>query len=310
MTTSFFANTLTSYLEAKKLNRETVVDMFSHCGYNELAKCDLTTLSRWASGKTQPSLYKQFLVCIVLGIDLYKFIINMNHQDYSENKRDREIIDDYTSYLNNSNSNIGYFPRSDDVKVYYSLLEKQQHRDILDRYYSNFDSYISLRKKVDEAGISQPFNVFLFKENNVMCGHLSFTDKNSEYLKLFGVYREEIKHSIGINPTFYIDGKVYWMAMCCLCTYYLSNHKYQTIKFCTLSVKNRNTWEFYKSIADGETLTYFTPSANSNSFDKGFYYVKFNILRLLSKPSVIEKVQHFTKHHPPTSFLPIDDSDS
>lgn len=279
--------------------------MFNKCNYAEVAKCDLTTLSRWVSGKTVPSLYKQYLVCIVLDIDLLDYIIKIDTDKYKDSKKDQEAIDVYNSYLNNSNSIITYFQRNKNVDIYFDHLENKQHRETLDNYHGNFGSYIKIRNLVDTNKISKPFYIYLFKENEQLCGHISFTDDNEEYLKLFGVYDDTLKNTIGITPSYYVDTKIFWKVLSSLCYFYLSNKKYENIQFCTMSIRERKTLDFYKVIANAKSLTYFPPSDPSDLLDKGLHYVKFNLLLLLSKPSVIKHFKNFIVEHPETSFKPI-----
>ncbi|EKM14485.1 TPA: hypothetical protein ACOJRH_003787 [Vibrio harveyi] len=306
MKNGFFATKLQEFLRETGVSRDFIIDAFNNSAFDELSKCDLTTLSRWVSGKTEPSLYKQYLICIVLGIDLFDYIRNVESSNYVESKKDKEIIEGYNRYLNGSNAIIGYFPRSEYVDIYYSVLDIEEQRKLLDPYLNNFSGYISLRNEVDKASIVKPFNVFLFKEKGHLCGHLSFTDDNAEYLKLFGVYSESLANSIGILPAFYIDAKVYWLLVSSLFYFYLSDGNYKQNIYATASIRDRNSWEYYKQLAGGETLTFFSPTSQSTTLDRGLFYIKFNLLKLLSKPTVLKKFQSFLKKYPDGAYLPID----
>ena len=200
MKTSFFAAKLQEYIKQNDISRDFVIDVFNHSGFEELSKCDLTTLSRWVSGKTEPSLYKQFLVCIALDIDLFDYVKSIDPLKCIESKKDREAIESYSRYLNNSNAIIGYFPRTEQVEIHYGFLDKQTHRKILDPYFSNFSGFMSLREKVDANKIDKFFHTYLFKEGGHVCGHISFTDDCVEHLKVFGVYKDSLPYSIGITP--------------------------------------------------------------------------------------------------------------
>ena len=305
MRTGYFSQKIQRFIEEKRVSREFIIEAFNKSGFYELSKCDLSTLSRWVSGKTEPSLYKQYIVCITLGIDLLDYILNLTPSLYKEGKKSKEAINDYIRYLNNSNTVIGYFPRNESVDIYYSFLDKENHRKILDPFLRNFSGYMSIREKVDKHNISKSFNVFLYKENDNLCGHLSFTDDNSDFLKLFGVYNESLKNSIGILPVYYIDATVYWLILSSLLYFYLSKGNYKNNLYATMSVRDRKSWEYYREVADGETLTFFNPSSEANSLDKGLFYIKFNILKLLSRPIILSKLQEFVDKHPESMLIPI-----
>ena len=72
-----------------------------------------------------------------------------------------------------------------------------------------------------------------------------------------------------------------------------------------MSVRDRKSWEYYREVADGETLTFFNPSSEANSLDKGLFYIKFNILKLLSRPIILSKLQEFVDKHPESMLIPI-----
>lgn len=307
MSNGYFSQKLQEFIKDRGVNRDFIIDAFNKTAFEELSKCDVTTLSRWVSGKTEPSLYKQYIVCIALDIDLLDYIINLNPSLYKEGKKNKDSIDSYIRYLNNSNAIIGYFPRNEHVDIHYALLEKTEHRRKLDPFFKNFSGYMSIRDNVDKHNIVKPFNVFLYKENSSLCGHLSFTDDNADFLKLFGVYDESLKYSIGILPAYYIDAKVYWLIVSSLLYFYLSKGNYKKNIYATMSVRDRNSWEYYREVADGETLTFFNPSSQSNPLDKGLFYIKFNILKLLSRPTVLAKFQEFVKMHPEHTYLPIEE---
>ena len=74
-----------------------------------------------------------------------------------------------------------------------------------------------------------------------------------------------------------------------------------------MSVRDRNSWEYYREVADGETLTFFSPTSQSNTLDKGLFYIKFNILKLLSRTTILAKFQEFVKMHPEHTYLPIEE---
>ncbi|AQM69233.1 hypothetical protein Vca1114GL_02801 [Vibrio campbellii] len=307
MSSGYFSQKLQEFIKEKRVNREFIIDVFNKSAFEELSKCDLTTLSRWVSGKTVPSLNKQFKVCISLGIDLLDYILKLEPSLYKEGKKSRDAFEQYIRYLNHSNANLGYFSRSKNVDIHYDFLESAVHRRILDPYFSNFSGYMSLRKLIDKNKIIKPYNVFLFKENGNLCGHIAITDDNVDYLKLFGVYSEDLDNSIGILPANYIDSKIYWLIISSLLYFYLSTGNYKKNIYVTMNVRDRYTWEYYKEIADGQTLTFFSPSKQLNDLDKGLFLIRFNILKLLSYPTVLAKFQEFVKIHPEDTFLPIDD---
>ncbi|HFQ5443015.1 TPA: hypothetical protein ACGUPU_004092 [Vibrio vulnificus] len=307
MSSGYFSQKLQEYIKEKRINREFFIDVFNKSSFEELSKCDLTTLSRWISGKTEPSLYKQYRVCIALGIDLLDYTLNLNPFLYKEGKKNKDTIDEYIRYLNNSNAIIGYFPRNEHVDIHYDFLESREHRRRLDPFFNNFSGYMALRENVDKSNVIKPFHVFLYKENGNLCGHVAITDDNADFLKLFGVYSESLQNSIGILPAYYIDAKVYWLIVSSLLYFYLSTGNYKNNIYATMNVRDRNAWEYYNGIADGETLTFFSPSTQSNALDKGFFLIKFNILKLLSRPTVLAKFQEFVRMHPEEAYLPIDD---
>ncbi|KIF47738.1 hypothetical protein M445_12175 [Vibrio owensii 47666-1] len=270
MSSDYFSQTLKGFIEKKRVNRELIIDVFNKSAFEELSKCDLTTLSRWVSGKTIPSLNKQFKVCIALGIDLLDFVMKLDPSLYKEGKKSKDAFDEYTRYLNHSNANLSYFSRSKDVDVYYGFLESADHRRLLDPYLGNFSGYMSLREVVDKNNIIKPYHVFLFKENGNLCGHIAITDDNVDYLKLFDVYSDNLDNSIGILPAYYMDAKIYWLVVSSLLYFYLSTENYKKNTYITMNVRDRNTWEYYKQVASGETLTFFAPSNQLNNLDKGY----------------------------------------
>ncbi|QLK43862.1 hypothetical protein DR996_00385 [Vibrio owensii] len=306
MSSDYFSQNLKDFIEKRRVNREFIIDVFNKSAFEELSKCDLTTLSRWVSGKTIPSLNKQFKVCIALGIDLLDYVLKLEPSLYKEGKKSKDAFDEYIRYLNHSNANLSYFSRSKDVDVYYGFLESSEHRRILDPYLSNFSGYMSLREFIDKNNIIKPYHVFLFKESGNLCGHIAITEDNVDYLKLFGVYSEDLDNSIGILPANYMDAKIYWLIVSSLLYFYLSTGNYKKNIYITMNVRDRNTWEYYKQVASGETLTFFAPSNQLNNLDKGLFLIKFDILKLLSHPTVLAKFQEFVNVHPEETFLTID----
>ncbi|MFV8448404.1 hypothetical protein ACNO7U_26235, partial [Vibrio owensii] len=88
--------------------------------------------------------------------------------------------------------------------------------------------------------------------------------------------------------------------------FYLSKGNYKKNIYATMSTRDRNSWEYYKQVADGETLAFFSPTVKSNTPDRGLFYIKFNILKLLSKPTILAKFQEFLQNYNESTYLPIE----
>ncbi len=76
MKNGFFSRKLQEYIKSSGVSRDYIIE--------------------------EPSLYKQYTVCIALGIDLFEYIIELDPLTCLEGKKDKDTIENYTRYLNGS----------------------------------------------------------------------------------------------------------------------------------------------------------------------------------------------------------------
>lgn len=301
MSYTYFPNTLKNYLK-NGLTREQVVNRLTTSDYDETRGCDSTTLSRWVSGKTKPSLYKQLLVCLALDIDILSFIQGVDTNAHKDSMKSKIAFDKYLNFLNNSNNVISYYTKTNSINTYYGLLNQDEHRKLLDTYYHNFSGYIKIRERLDSEQVEHDCHTFLFKDGDQLCGHISFTEENKDYLDSLEVMDPSLQNSIGVTPVYYSDETTFWLVISSFYWHVLRNRTLPKTRYATICIRNRSALEFYRETANAEPLTYIQPDDHALLADRGLFYVKIDMLKFLSKPIVVSHIQDFINTHPEGSI--------
>ncbi|MFV8413776.1 helix-turn-helix domain-containing protein [Vibrio owensii] len=306
MSSMYFPNTLKNHIK-RGLTREQVVNCLTTGCYEEIRGCDSTTLSRWVSGKTKPSLYKQLLVCLALDIDILSFIKGVDTKNHKISMKSQVAFDKYLHFLNNSNNVISYYKRTNNINTYYDLLNQDEHRKLLDAFYHNFSGYIKIRDRLDKEKIAHDCHTYLFKDGAQLCGHISFTEENQNYLDSLGVVDTTLESSIGVTPVFYSDEITFWMVISSFYWHILHNKLLSKTRYATICLRNRSALEFYRQTAGAESLTYIQPEDHALLADRGLFIVKIDLLKFLSKPIVVQHIQEFIDAHSSGSILSLKD---
>ncbi|MGR5366452.1 hypothetical protein [Photobacterium damselae] len=150
---------------------------------SEFRNLDNVTLSRWCTGRTTPSLYKQILICDFIGENVFYFIKNKKYSLNSRSKNNVSIINTSMKKLENSVNNVSYqYQLNEKSKYNVYRLCKNNHRAKFQNFYLNFsiysDIYSILNKhniEIDNVVLTETINEFI-----VSHGSLSFIDKEAK----------------------------------------------------------------------------------------------------------------------------------
>ncbi|MGR5227764.1 hypothetical protein ACPV30_04515 [Photobacterium damselae] len=252
--------------------------------HSEFENLDSVTLSRWVTNKTNPSLYKQLLICLYFKQDLYHFIKNKLYTTNKTNLNFEKKVNTTMGNIEKSIQNISYlYNKNQKSKYFVKLNTKDEYRRKFEIFYSNFELYDNLFRFIDENSISPKTVSCEEYIKSIIVSHdaLTFVDNNH---KVF--FEDFFKINLNIDNFWFANvgfhkSKESLNRSFTLMTYLLINKK--SYDFLSL-VRGEDAFNNYQE------LGYKQIRGTIVEGNEKFYLCRANILEVLSNQYVISEV--------------------
>ncbi len=281
-----FSKFLKDNVDKSKKTRASIIaklNLFDH----EFRELDTVTFSRWMTGKTTPSLYKQIMICLFFKHDLYHFIRERKYTINSTMKiLEKRIKRDFCN-MECSNLNLSYnYNKNNNPDFFVTFNSYEQYKKKFDIFYSHFDLYQNIKKQIQDKKI-QPIFIGLEKYiDDTIVSHdlLTYIDDSMKNI---------IENIFGID----IDISDFWLSNI---GYYISENSYKTAFRLGLYFLIRIKKYDYLSIIRGSNtlnnLTEMGYNQITNSIidnKEKVYLCQANVLRVISNPLVLSSLSDF-----------------
>lgn len=280
----YFSKKLSDWISDEKINRTEVINRLKNSDIDDLKTIDLTTLSRWISGKTTPTIKKQLAVGFILNADMATFIKGIEVDDIEETVKDTQFLDSFDYLIDNTHLSLGYAINYGKLSIVFKTMDNIAHRDLLDDFLINLKPYIELREIADNLKIKAYFNTFTLKDKYNLKGHISFLDNVSDYTKVLGVSNDYRNH-FGINPIHFIKSQHFYLLWSVFLCYIINKEYNLTKKKALLLIRTKQAYNFFHTLCDAKLLRVFQKK------NEKLMLIEIDLLLLLSKPRILKGVQ-------------------
>ncbi|HIF9183896.1 TPA: hypothetical protein ACX6PV_000841 [Photobacterium damselae] len=292
-----FKNFLKEKLNEKECSRIECIAKIN-LYHEEFRNLDSVTFSRWANGKTIPSLYKQVLLCNFFGYDLMEFIKNRHYSLSSKGKKIEYIYEKAMNEINNSIHNISYnYTRNMSASFNIKKYTKEEYRESFYNFYCNFDTYLSLFKKIDENSILPVSLTFEKYKNDHIVSHesISFITKENKnlFLSFFNVEIKDIEDFWFVNIGYHVSRNFFSISFT---TFIYFFYQQKVEHYLSLI---RGTKAFYDHIEIG----YEQVGASLLDHGEYLYLTRCNLLKVISHPFVIDEMSKILNQYDIDSFF-------
>lgn len=263
----------------------------------EFDKLDSVTLSRWITGKTTPSLYKQTLICIFFKYNIFHFI---KEKHYTLTTKSKLLSENFYRIIERHYRSPGFlhynYSKYDQPSYLISKKNIYEYRESYYNFYRNFSIYKRLFSFIDTNNL-EPQNL-LFEEyiKGSLSSHCSICyiskDDNKHFQSFFNVN---------------IDLDEYWFSNIS----YLRTSECVFLSFTLLSYlmyksKNENFISLLlgeESFSEHSILGYKQISPTIYDSGHKLYLTKANIYEVISNPFVISEINRILNQYDIDSFF-------
>lgn len=269
--------------------------------HKEFENLDTVTLSRWITGKTTPSLYKQLLICHYFNKNLFEFI---KCKQFTSNNYGKNLNDKFSKLMHNienSTFTLNYNCTKAHASSYsVEELEKNQYRKDFLNFYHHFDLYIKAHNFIDKDKIQLQSIVCKRIKNYQIVSHDSMTlidkSKHAFIENIFDIdlYCIDMRKDFWfVNIGFHNSMESYKTSFILLIYFMYMNKK---MDFLSLIVGD-------ESLLNLNDIGYQQVSNVFHDNGKKVYLTKCNIMRILSHPYIIHEVSYFLNKYKIGAFF-------
>lgn len=278
---------LNETIAKNKLTRKQVIEIFHLSGYEELAKVDDITLSRWLNGKSSPNLYKKLLTISCLKGDMPEFIKQVNIKEVQENIKDRDFILSYFRKVDNAHNAINYTARSASRRI---ELESLTYDEVAERFrvfHQNFSSYDAITRKLKMSFKGKGTLISCLEAGQVV-GHIAYFQ-----CKSVKIGTRKLSNVLYFTPVHYSDSNVLKDLLLEFFVHYVKE-SIGDFHYSIGLTRSGDKLNFHTYLGNGVTLEFFPPeeSEKISESDKGLFLIKVDLIRYLSRKIFIEEVNH------------------
>jgi len=286
--TSTFNNFLSNYIKNKKISRNELIERLYK--EREFQQLDHVTLSRWITGKTTPSLYKQVLIAKALKISLLSFIKNTKHQKTN-------VTNKHEAVLNKFKQSFGITPMlyySDvTTPLEYRLKNQnyQEHFHVFRAFYNNIEPLKRLAKDLLKLEDQLSYEcIVLTNSEKKIIGHFSQIidiEKINNSSNFISIPNGEIeKSTLAIMGCYANEEQFLGLLVRALAQ--MSQNHFSQKEYIYIYVVGTMSQELITSLFYGEIIrTYASKKAYSNIIVS---LIKINFVKALVNPLLFTKV--------------------
>ncbi|MUJ27819.1 XRE family transcriptional regulator [Aliivibrio fischeri] len=291
-----FNEELKSWSIEKNISRNILISKLQLFSYEEFEGLDSITLSRWFTGKTTPSLYKQFLIAICMDIDIVEFILKIDTSKFKSSSKVLKVASNFIRILDYGLHSLSYKPGINKFSSKIEFDDHVTHMDKFEFFYRNIGSisdYIedlySYSRNVNHVSIT------IRNDNGDILAHWTGIENIEEIDGLssfISIPEQELNKSSFLNMAYFKNSKQYFE----LLTMALCYHLLKLIKkkeFVYVFISGFLVYEFTKHVIGAEDIKYYPPIPDSN--DPGVHLVKINIIKAITNPILLPKIKYRLK---------------
>ncbi|MGR5309836.1 hypothetical protein ACPV34_07510 [Photobacterium damselae] len=268
--------------------------------HEEFSNLDSVTFSRWITGKTTPSLFKQILICVFFEYDLYNFIRDNNYTISKQgNTLYERTLKTFKKKEISANNISYYYDIHGKSKYYIKELDKTEHRNKFFYFYLKFETYKKIFNLIDKENLSPITISFEEINNNNIISHdsISYIERKNKILvkKIFN-----LKNDLDDLDDFWFANLAYQHSELTLALSYtlLTYFMYMNKKTTFLSLfRDEDTFQSYLEVGYKQI-----PCAIIDNGIK-LYLTKCNIFEIISHPFVIRKMNAILNEYDINSFF-------
>ncbi|HIF9077312.1 hypothetical protein [Photobacterium damselae] len=252
--------------------------------HNEFQNLDSVTLSRWVTNKTNPSLYKQLLICLYFKQDLYHFIKNKLYTTNKTNLNFEKKVNTTMGNIEKSIQNISYlYNKNQKPKFFVTLNSKEEYRNKFKVFYNNFNLYKKFFRFIDENSLSPQTITCEERINSIMVSHdsLAFVDKKHKtFFEQFFKVNIDIDDFWFANVGFHSSKESLNTSFTLMVYWLIKNNSYDFLSL----VRGEDAFNNYQE------LGYKQIRETIIEGNEKFYLCQVNLLEVLSNQYVISEV--------------------
>lgn len=286
-----FDYVLTTWLENKNISRKELIAILQNNHYEIFKGLDSITLSRWLTGKTVPSLYKQLLIARILDIDLVEAILAVDISKAKFSRKDSGLLEQLKEYIDYSLVSLAYSAISKNPQLALNHTSKATHFSEFSDFYNNLSALSDFYGELSSLQEDVIVTTIELQHNEKLVGHwsgfedLSFTESIPSFPNLS---KNEIDEGALINVGFYSNSAHNLQLMTASACYFLLNKRYHNKNTVYGFATGKTMAKLYVSLFDMEVIKVY-PSKIEHHID--VYLIKGDLLKLLSHPMLLIPVK-------------------
>lgn len=289
-----FSSKLNELCINQKLSNKKAVIVLQNKNYNEFGKLDTVTFSRWKTGTTRPSLYKQLYVLKYLGCSIERALLEDRLSFLPACKKKERIFDNFVRNVDFSMAALSYHHYVSDHQLEEHIFCTEEYENYFGEFYNNINSLKLLKDEIYTKSKNINYNVFVVKNKlGFMLGHLS-SYRNlrlivKNHTKLLNITSDEVKGSVLVDLFYYKNSKIFFEILTYSLAKYLENC-INKIEFAYVFIPSlKPVVRLSELVFDAELVRSF-PSTNHTL---GVHLMKFDLMKVIASPIVIKNLRSF-----------------
>ncbi|MGR5437809.1 helix-turn-helix domain-containing protein [Vibrio owensii] len=278
----YFSKVLREFIQKNHLSQVRVLKKLNRSQEPTLSRVDAVTLSRWVSGKTKPSLSKQILICKVLNINVYSYILNFEEQGTEQLKlsgnikRLLHIIDDAQMFLD-------YIEYNEEYDVKEEVLARKDHKESLSGLYKNYSLFKRLIKTLDAKELNFNINVRKIYNNDKLVAHTSFVYDGNLLNDILKLDDNDVSESVVCSLIHYTNSQQLLLLLSELAIYCIDCGLEK--KYITLFVRYPTELRIFEALFPVEVVRFYKKERKTER-DRDISLIKIEAISMISSSVV------------------------
>ncbi|PMM20459.1 hypothetical protein BCT58_18190 [Vibrio lentus] len=299
---------LANSMRKRNISRNELIELLYK--EREFQQLDHVTLSRWITGKTTPSLYKQVLIMKILNISLLSFITDISYSPKSVPNKYSSVLDKFKQSFGIVTPMLSYNDLTSPLEYRLDTQNCYEHFHIFNAFYNNIEPLKQLAKELMTLGNELTYECIVLK-NSVghIIGHYSqIVDieniNNSSTFTSIPI-KDVAKSTLAIMGCYSNEEQFIGLLVHALTQ--MSIHHFNKKEYIYIYVTGTMSQEIMTSIFHGEIIKTYTQNNDGSSILVSL--IKINFIKALVNPFLFIRIRekiirmqectlgHQLKHH-------------
>ncbi len=287
-----FKEKLSKWMESEGMSRKDLIAKLQVKYYDEFKGLDTITLCRWLNGMTIPPIYKQIYIAKCLNADILEYIRELDLSLINLSRKNDVIICLMEKAINFSLSTLSYIKIGKNIQ--FELIEQsfQEHYNAFGSFYENIPPIAEFTKSLyGKAEIIKYTSILIKNDDGQMIGHWTGI-QDIEILNgipgFICIPKDEISRSSLVGQGNYINSAHYFELIVQVICFFLVKLFHRKDFLYMFLYDFKPVIDYCKIVLNAESVKYYAPDKKSKM---GVYLFKFNIIKSISNPSLLLKVQ-------------------